>query len=235
MRELKTEMTEAIEAMLGGAEGASPVAPVDLAQAAIGPGMAVFSRYAAVLEANGEPMTVHTALTLINKQVDEVLGGETFDADTNFCLGWFQEVGWSTGAFGEANTLAQAKATSVTAVEKAGVIESKGGKVKLLKPADYPADWDPSTDTRTPVWEALHQMIRALTQGGESAAGSLLARMPERAGDIRRLAFWLYTLCERKGWAEEARAYNELVAAWSGIEQASADAGIVGSQAQLDI
>lgn len=235
LRELKNEMTEAIEAMLGGADGASPVAPVDLAQAAIGPGMAVFSRYAAVLEANGEPMTVHTALTLINKQVDEVLGGETFDADTNFCLGWFQEVGWSSGAFGEANTLAQAKATSVPAVEKAGVIESKGGKVKLLKPVDYPADWDPSTDTRTPVWEALHQLIRALTQGGESVAGSLLARMPERAGDIRRLAFWLYTLCERKGWAEDARAYNELVTAWHAIEAASQDVGQRNEQMGLEL
>lgn len=235
LRELKEVMAEALDAMLGGADGASPVAPVDLAQAAIGPGMAVFSRYAAVLEANGEPMTVHTALTLINKQVDEVLGGETFDADTNFCLGWFQEVGWSTGAFGDANTLAQAKATSVPAVEKAGVIESKAGKVKLLKPADYPADWDPSTDTRTPTWEALHQMIRALTQGGESAAGGLLARMPERAGDIRRLAFWLYTLCERKGWAEDARAYNELVTAWHAIETASQEMGQRNEQMGLEI
>src|SRR5690606_37327815 len=100
-----------------------------------------------------------------------------------------------------------------------------GGKVKLLKPADYPVDWDPQQDNRTPVWEALHQLVRALTQGGESAAGRLLARMPERSADIRRLAFWLYTLCERKGWAEDARNYNELVTAWPGVEAASHQAG----------
>ena len=235
IRELKNELSEAIEAMLGGEGGASPIAPVDLAQAAIGPGMSVFSRYGAVLEASGEAMSVHVALTLINKQVDEVLGGENFDADTNFCLGWFQEVGWSTGEFGIANTLAQAKATTVAAVEQAGVIRAQGGKVKLLKPADYPADWDPQNDNRTPVWEALHQLIRALDMGGESAAGVLLARMPELSGDIRRLAFWLYTLCERKGWAEDARGYNELVTSWHAIETASNDVGRVGTQARLDV
>jgi len=235
VRELKEELAEAIEAMLGGEGGSSPIAPVDLAQASIGPGMAVFSKYAAVLEANGEPMTVHTALTLINRQVDDVLGGENFDADTNFCLGWFQEVGWSVGDYGKASVLATAKATSVDGVASSGVIDAKAGKVKLVRPAEYPADWDPEDDNRTPVWEALHQLIRALTVEGESAAGRLLANMPERVGDIRRLAFWLYTLCERKGWAEDARAYNELVMAWSGIEQAAGDVGVLGSQAKLDI
>jgi putative DNA methylase len=235
VRELKEQLTEALEAMVGGEGGASPIAPVDLAQAAIGPGMAVFSKYSSVLEANGEPMSVHTALTLINKQVDEVLGGENFDADTNFCLGWFQEQGWSTGDFGMAYTLAQAKATTVDGVAQAGVIQAQGGKVKLLKPADYPADWDPRADNRTPVWEALHQLIRALTQGGEGSTGQLLARMPERAGDIRRLAFWLYTLCERKGWAEDARGYNELVTAWHAIELASQQSGEYGSQITMDL
>ena len=235
LRELKAQLSEALDAMIGGGDGASPITPVDLAQSAIGPGMAVYSKYSAVLEANGEPMTVHTALTLINKQVDEVLGGENFDADTNFCLGWFQDVGWSAGEFGSANTLAQAKATTVVAVEQAGVISAKGGKVKLHKPADYPSDWDPRTDQRTPVWEALHQLVRALSQGGESAAGALLARMPERGGDIRRLAFWLYTLCERKGWAEDARHYNELVTAWHAIETASHDSGHQGAQLQMDL
>jgi putative DNA methylase len=115
------------------------------------------------------------------------------------------------------------------------VIESGAGKLRLLRWAELPADWSPETDTRTPVWEALHQLIRALNQQGESAAGALLARMPARAEPMRALAYRLYTLCERKGWAEEARAYNELVTAWSSIEQAAGDAGIVGSQAQLDI
>ena len=83
--------------------------------------------------------------------------------------------------------------------------------------------------------ESLHQLIRALNQDGETAAGSLLARMPERADPMRALAYRLYTLCERKGWAEDARAYNELVTAWRSIEQASADAGVLGSQASFDL
>ena len=235
LRELKDALQEALEAMLGGEGNASPIAPVDLAQAAIGPGMAVFSQYTAVLEANGEPMSVHSALTLINKQVDEALGGENFDADTNFCLGWFQETGWSAGAYGQANTLAQAKGTSVERVQQAGVIESGASKVRLFKSAEYPADWDPREDNRTPVWEALHQLVRALTQGGESAAGALLARMPERGADIRRLAFWLYTLCERKGWADDARGYNELVTAWHAIEAASHVVGHIDAQGKLEI
>ena len=235
-RELKEVLGEALEAMLGGADGASPIAPVDLAQAAIGPGMGVFSQYAAVLESNGEPMSVKTALMLINRQVDEVLGGETFDADTNFCLGWFDEVGFGTGAFGNADVLARAKATSVDAVKHAGVLASDGGKVRLLKPDEYPADWDPKTDNRTPVWEALHQLIRAYNQGGESAAGSLLARMPEKSGDIRRLAYWLYNACaERKRLPEEARAYNELITAWHAIEAASHDVGHINVQGSLDV
>ena len=235
-RELKVVLAEALEAMLGGADGASPIAPVDLAQAAIGPGMGVFSQYAAVLESNGEPMSVKTALMLINRQVDEVLGGETFDADTNFCLGWFDEVGFGTGAFGEANTLAQARGTSVAAVEQSGVAAAKGGKVRLLKSDEYPEGWDPQADNRTPVWEALHQLIRAYNQGGESAAGALLARMPEKSGDIRRLAYWLYNACaERKKLPEEARAYNELVTAWHAIEAASHDAGHVNVQGSFDV
>ena len=233
IRELKDELAEAVDVMIGGAQGISPVAPVDLAQAVIGPGMAIFSKYSAVLEADGSPMTVNAALALINRMLTE--GTDDFDADTQFCLGWFDEHGWNAGEFGQADVLARAKGTSVGGLQEAGVVESGAGKLRLLRWAELPKDWSPETDTRTPVWEALHQLIRALNQDGESAAGSLLARMPARAEPTRALAYRLYTLCERKGWAEEARAYNELVAAWPGIEQASADAGIVGSQVQLDI
>lgn len=233
LRELKEELAEAVDVMIGGAEGVSPVAPVDLAQAVIGPGMAIFSKYSSVLEADGSPMTVHTALTLINRMLTE--GGDEFDGDTQFCLGWFDEHGWATGEFGKADVLARAKGTSVDGVRDAGVVEAGSGKVRLLKPAEYPADWNPADDNRTPVWEALHQMIRSLQTQGESAAGALLAQMPERAEPIRSLAYRLYTLCERKGWADEARGYNELITSWLGIEAASHEAGHLGSQAKLDI
>ncbi|MFN4263967.1 MAG: hypothetical protein ACK4IT_10255, partial [Thioalkalivibrionaceae bacterium] len=230
LRELNASLPEALEAMTRGGVN-SPVAPVDLSQAIIGPGMAIFSQYAAVLEADGTPMTVKTALRLINRFLAE----DDFDADTQFCLHWFEGQGWATGKYGEADVLARAKGTAVDALLAAGVVDARKGSVRLLKWQEYPADWSPERDTRTPIWEALHQLIRALNQDGEAVAGALLAGMPQHAEPVRALAYRLYTLCERKGWAEEARAYNELVAAWSGIEQASADAGIVGSQAQLDI
>ena len=233
LRELKDELGDAVEAMIGGAEGISPVAPVDLAQAVIGPGMAIYSKYSSVLEADGSPMTVHSSLILINKMLIE--GGDEFDAVTQFCLGWFDECGWAPSEFGMADVLARAKGTSVDGAKDAGVVEAGGGKVRLLKPSEYNAEWNPAEDNRTPVWEALHQMIRSLQSQGESAAGSLLARMPERAEPVRNLAYRLYTLCERKGWADEARSYNELITSWIGIEAASHEAGHLGSQAKLDI
>ncbi len=233
LRELKEELAEAVEAMIGGAEGISPVAPVDLAQAVIGPGMAIFSKYSAVLEADGSPMTVHSALLAINRMLIE--GGDDFDSDTQFCLSWFDQLGWAAGEFGQADVLARAKGTSVERVRDAGVAEAGGGNVRLLKPAEYPAGWDPKEDNHTPVWEALHQMIRALQSQSESAAGALLAHMPERAEPIRNLAYRLYTLCERKGWTDEARGYNELITSWLGIEAASHESGHLGSQAKLDI
>lgn len=233
LRELKDELKEAVEVMIGGAAGVSPVAPVDLAQAVIGPGMAIFSKYSAVLEADGSPMTVHTALTLINRMLTE--GADDFDADTQFCLGWFDEQGWAAGEFGQADVLTRAKGTSVDHVKNAGVIEATAGKVRLLKPIEYPADWHPENDNNTPVWEALHQLIRALRDQGESASGALLAGMPQRAEPIRNLAYRLYTLCERKGWAEDARAYNELITSWTGIEAASHEKGHLGAQTKFDI
>ncbi len=230
LRELNATLPEALEAMTrGGAH--SPVAPVDLSQAIIGPGMAIFSQYAAVLEADGTPMSVRTALTLINRFLAE----DDFDHDTQFCLHWFEQHGWASGKYGEADVLARAKGTSVDGLVAAGVVESARGELRLLKWHELPADWSPEHDTRVPVWEALHQLIRALNQEGEAAAGRLLARMPERADPVRTLAYRLYTLCERKGWAEEARAYNELVTAWSEIERAAGEVGMVDPQAQLDI
>ena len=210
----------------------SPVAPVDLSQAIIGPGMAIFSKYAAVLEADGTPMRVRTALQLINRFLAE----DDFDPDTQFCLHWFEAYGWSEGKFGEADVLARAKGTSVDGVAESGVLASGKGAVRLLRYAEYPTDWSPENDTRTPVWEVLHHLIRALQSGGgESAAGALLAKMPARAEAIRQLAYRLYTLCERQGWAEEARAYNELITSWESIEAASHTTAHVKSQLALNL
>jgi len=236
-RQLREEMPEALETMIGGETGQTPIAPVDLAQAAIGPGMAIYSKYESVLNQDGTRMSVHDALVLINRAITEYLSPDSgsFDADTQFCSSWFEQYGWSSGQFGEANVLAQAKGTTVDGVKAAGVAESGSGKVRLLKWSEYQSDWDPTKDDRTPVWEACHQMIRRLNNHGESAAGELLAKMPEKGEAIRQLAYHLYTLCERKKWAEEARAYNELIGSWHAIVEASHDTGHKGEQHGLDL
>lgn len=236
-RQLREEMPEALETMIGGKSGQAPIAPVDLAQAAIGPGMAIYSQYAAVLNQDGTRMSVHDALVLINRAITDFLTPDSgnFDADTQFCASWFDQYAWSEGAFGEADTLARAKGTSVNGVENAGVVESGRGKVRLLKWGEYGAEWDPSTDARTPIWQACHQMIRQLQNQGESAAGALLARMPEKGESIRQLSYHLYTLCERKRWAEEARAYNELIGSWSAIVAASIETGHTNEQHGLEL
>ncbi|PIZ03459.1 MAG: hypothetical protein COY58_09265 [Gammaproteobacteria bacterium CG_4_10_14_0_8_um_filter_38_16] len=234
-RELREKMPEALEAMIGGETGTTPIAPVDLAQAAIGPGMAIYSKYSAVLNQDGSKMTVHEALILINRAITDYLNPNSgnFDADTLFCDDWFNQYGWGEGQFGIADTLARAKGTSVEGVRDAGVIEAGGGKVRLLKWSEYPKNWDPKTDTRTPIWEACHQMIRVLNQQGESEAGCLLAKMPERGESIRQLSYHLYTLCERKKWASDARAYNELIGSWHAIVAASHEVGHKGTQTKL--
>jgi len=215
IRELNIVLPEALDEMTKGAGGEySPVAPVDLSQAIIGPGMAVFSKYSAVLEANGDPMTVRTALQLINRFLAE----DDFDAETQWCLRWFEQHGWAEGVFGEADVLARSKSISVGGLAEAGVVVSGGGKVGLRKWADYPTDWDPRADTRQPVWETLHHLIRALKQDGEGGAGKLLGAVKAKSEATRQLAYRLYTLCERQGWAEDARAYNELITSWTGIE-----------------
>lgn len=222
LRELNDVLPVAFEEMTRGGVN-SPVAPVDLSQAIIGPGMAVFSKYKAVLEADGSPMSVKTALRIINRFFGE---DDDFDNDTMFCLDWFAANGWAAGKFGEADVLARAKGTSAAGLAQAGVAESGGGEVRLLRWQEMPDGWDPVHDARKPVWESLHQLIRHLNLHGEGAAGALLARCGTQTGAIRALAYRLYTLCERKGWADDARAYNELVVAWADIEQASLQASV---------
>ena len=196
------------------------IAPVDLAQAAIGPGMAVFSRYAKVLESDGEAMTVRTALTLINQTLDEVLAEQEgeFDADTRWAVAWFEQYGVKEGEYGVAETLSKAKNTSVAGLAEAGVVSARGGKVKLVAREDLPGDWDPTTDSRATCWEATQHLIRRLQEEGEQSAAELLARLGGDFGEkARDLAYRLYVVSERKGWAHEALAYNAVVIAWGEI------------------
>ncbi|EOW5499448.1 DUF1156 domain-containing protein, partial [Escherichia coli O1:H33] len=236
IRELNRVLPEALDEMTQGSIDAqgisqSAVAPVDLSQAIIGPGMGIFSKYAAVLEADGSKMSVKTALQLINRFLAE----DDFDNDTQFCLHWFEQQGWRVGKFGEADVLARAKGTSVAGLQEAGVISSGQGEVQLLKWAELPTDWAPERDNRTPVWEGLHQLIRILNSEGASGAGAMLGRLSDKSDAIRSLAYRLYTLCERKGWAQDARAYNELVTAWDAMQSAMSDSGQVGESYSLDL
>lgn len=215
---LKAELPAALREMQRG-----NIAPVDLAQASIGPGMAVFTRYAQVLDAEGKPLSVREALALINQVLDEALAEREgdFDADARWALAWFESFGFDAGEFGVAETLSRAKNTSVAGVVEAGLAESGQGRVRLLKPEELPADWDPATDQRLSVWEMVHHLIRVLESGGESAAAELYGRIGARAETARDLAYRLYSICERKKWAAEARPYNGLVQSWPEIVRLS--------------
>jgi putative DNA methylase len=211
---LKAELPRALAHLQAG-----NIAPVDLAQAAIGPGMAVYTRYAKVLDAEGHPIPVRAALALINQTLDEALAEQEgdFDADTRWALTWFEQTGFAEGDYGVAEQLSKSKNTAVNGLVEAGIIVSKAGRVRLLKPAELPADWDPSTDNRLTVWEMVHHLIRVLEAGGESAAAALVAKLGSQAETARELCYRLYTLCERKKRAADALAYNGLVQSWPEI------------------
>jgi putative DNA methylase len=195
------------------------IAPVDLAQAAIGPGMAVFTRYAKVLDAEGKPLSVREALALINQTLDEALAEQEgdFDADSRWAVAWFEQSGFAEGEYGVAETLSKAKNTSVSGMVAAGILASKGGKVRLLRPNELPVNWDPETDPRLTAWESVHHLVRALEAGGENAAAELVAKLGAQAEIARELAYRLYTVCERKKRAQEALSYNALVQSWPEI------------------
>src|SRR5439155_11112127 len=195
------------------------IAPVDLAQAAIGPGMAVYTRYAKVLDAEGKPLAVREALALINETLDEALAKQEgdFDADTRWALTWFDQSGFGEGEYGVAEQLSKARNTSVAGMVDAGILKSKSGKVRLLRPEELDPEWNPATDPRLTAWEIVHQLSRALTTGGESAAAVLVAKLGSKAEIARELAYRLYQICERKKRAPEALAYNSLVQSWPEI------------------
>jgi putative DNA methylase len=210
---LKRELPTALHTLQS-----SNIAPVDLAQASIGPGMAIFSRYSKIVEADGTPMRVRTALQLINQTLDEVLAEQEgdFDPDTGWAVAWFDQFGFNEGPYGEAETLTKAKNTAINGLQAAGIIAARAGKVRLVRATELPDDWDPTTDNRLTVWETVHHLIKALDTG-EAAAAELVARLGSQAETARELAYRLYLVCERRKRAQEAQAYNSLVLSWPEI------------------
>jgi len=218
--ELKRELPRALHHLQQG-----NVAPVDFAQAAIGPGMAVFSKYSAVLESSGLPMSVRTALALINGIKDDLLGEavEELDKDTRWATTWFAETGFEWGECGKANLLANANATAVNGLVAAGIVQVKGNQLRLYRPEELAADWDPATDRRLTVWEMTHHLIRIYfhEKKGEIATADLLRRLGSKAEVARDLAYKLFTVCESKKRSQEAQAYNALVMGWPELARLS--------------
>jgi len=211
LRTLRRELPDALKELQRG-----NIAPVDVAQASIGPGMAIFSRYKRVLESDGSPLRVRAALALINETLDSYLNEQegAFDGDTRWALAWFEQYGFENGPYGDAETLSKAKNTSVQGMVEAGILEAKAGQVRLLRRNEYAADWDASQDERLVVWEIAQQLIHHLQNKGELATARLMAQVGHQAEAAHDLAYRLYTICERKKWADEGIAYNSLVIAW---------------------
>jgi len=195
------------------------IAPVDLAQASIGPGMAIYSRYSKVLESDGTPMGVRTALQLINKALDEVLAEQEgeYDVETRWAIAWFEQYEMKEGPYGIAETLSKAKNTTVYSLVEARFLEAKGGKVRLLRREELSEDWNPKIASHLTVWEVMQRLIHTLDKKGEVGAATILRQAGEHGEVARDLAYRLYTVCERKGWAQEALAYNSLVMSWSEV------------------
>lgn len=219
---LRAELPEAIRALR-----AANVAPVDFAQSAIGPGMAVFSRFARVVEADGSAMRVRSALELINQALDEISSGfdAEFDADTRWAMTWFEDVGMAEGEYGRAEQLSKTRNTSVAGLAEAGVIFQRPGKVRLLRRDEMSSSWDPTSDRRLAVWEITQHLIRRLESEGENAAAALLRQVGGGYGELaKELSYRLFLICDRKGWPKEALAYNALVSVWSELTRlASSD------------
>jgi len=230
IRALKRELPPAIAELQ-----ATNIAPADMPQSAIGPGMGVFSRYHAVLEADDSPMTVKTALQLINAELDEYLGGiqGEFDADTRFAITWFEQHGMGKGNYGTADNLARARGISVESVKHAGIVESAAGKVRLLKRDEMDPDWEPMADTHLTVWECLQHLVRLHEQEGISGGTALmLKKIGDKAEAAKDLAYCLYDISANKRQdAKEATAYNALIADWADLTREAANVSeVAGSQ-----
>lgn len=195
------------------------IAPVDMAQCAIGPGMAVFSRYSKVLEANGTPMDVKTALQIINQELDSYFSEQDADMDkeTRFCIAWFEQFGWKDAPFGIAEGLMKAQNTAINGLEAAGIVVAKAGKVRLIKRSELADDWDPRTDKKLTVWECVNYLIKILEDKGEEGAAEILRKIGGLSEPVKELAYRLYALCDKKGWAEDGLAFNNIISSWQSI------------------
>jgi putative DNA methylase len=197
------------------------IAPVDFAQAAIGPGMAIYSRYSGILESSGKNMPVRAALGIINQTLTEVLREleDDFDADTRWAIAWFEEHGFSAGDYGSAEVLSKAKATSVSGLGQVGIVQSKGGKVRLLRPEELPTDWTPAAEHRLTVWGMTHHLLRVYhhEKAGDEATAALLRMLGSNGEVARELAYRLFKIAENKKFASEAQSYNSLVLGWPEI------------------
>lgn len=222
---------------------AAGVAPVDLGQSSIGPGMEVFSRFATVREADGSKMPVRVALTLINQVVDQVLGEQEgdFDPTSRFSISWYRSHGYDEGIFGDADNLARSRNTSVDALHRDGVLSSRAGKVRLIKPSDLASDYDVLADLHTSNWEVLHHLIKKLEGDGITPAGEFLRialTRPDAAIDadlVKELAHLLFRIAESNGWTKDALSFNSLVTSWPEIlDVARADAPAISAQGTLD-
>ncbi len=211
---LRSELPRALRLLQSG-----NIAPVDLDQAAIGPGMAVYTRHEKVVDAEGKQMPVREALALINQILGETLTEQEgdFDAESRWALRWFEQHGFDEGGYGDADTLFKAKNTSVEGMVEAGILASKGGKVRLLTPEELSDDWDPAVDSRLTAWETVHHLLRVHDKRGETGAAEIVAALGGRAETARELCYQLYTVCDRKKRAAEALRYNTLVQSWSEI------------------
>jgi putative DNA methylase len=213
---LKAELPGALRAMMQGA-----VAPVDLAQAAIGPGVSVFSRYSRIREADGSDMSVRDALLLINATLDEVMDEQEgdFDPDTRFAIKWYRTYGWATESSGTADTLSRATGTSPAALERGGIFEAKGGKARLLSPKTLTADWDPEKDERVSVWEAVVRLAGVMDKDGADRVAVLLPAVGSRVSldMVKELGFLLFHEAEKKGDTKDAILFNALVSSWGDL------------------
>ncbi len=221
MRALKRELPIAMKEMQR-----ANIAPADIPQASIGPGIGIFSRYKAVLESDDSPMAVKAALQLINRELDEFLSdvqGE-FDPDTRFAITWFEQNGMAAGQYGAADNLARARGISVESAKHAGIVESAAGKVRILKREELLDGWDPATDAHLTVWECCQYVIRTLETDGEYEAAALLKKIgPDKADAVKDLAYCLYDICSNKRKdAKEATSYNALIAVWTELTRQAA-------------